>query len=289
MSDETSREARESYEAGDYRRSRQASLTGLEINADDLELLRLGGKAGVELASEDAVTMLQKAVALDPDSAQSWHDLGEALAAEGRIKEAVEAFQKAAQLQPDDAAAQADYGHTAYAAGLVAEALEALQRAVELRPNDLATLHSLMEINRTAGRLDEALAAATRLADAEPDDAGPLLDLADLELALERFDDASAAFERVRQLDDDPEHDIYALHGMLLVELRRQDWQRAHELAEEALRTDPSRRTESIFGFFAAQSAAPRPDHPGQAEVDQVLAASHAEHRRLHSEEFAVL
>ena len=88
MSDETSREARESYEAGDYRRSRQASLTGLEINADDLELLRLAGKSGVELGTEDAVPTLQKAVGLDPDNARAWHDLGEALAAEGRVKEA---------------------------------------------------------------------------------------------------------------------------------------------------------------------------------------------------------
>jgi tetratricopeptide (TPR) repeat protein len=171
----------------------------------------------------------------------------------------------------------------------VAEALGALQRAIELRPNDLATLRSLMEINRTTGRLEPALSAANRLADADPDDAGAQLDVADLDIALGRFDDAAAAFERARQLDDEPDHDIYALHGMLLVELRRQDWQRAHEIAEEALRVDPSRRTESIFGFFAAQSAAPRPDHPGQAEVDQVLTASLAEHRRLHSEEFAVL
>src|SRR5438105_2017863 len=269
MSDDAHRDARESYEAGDFERSRQVSLTGLEINAEDLELLRLAGKASVELAATDAVGLLQKVVALDPDDPQGWHDLGEALAAEGRVREAADAFHKAVELQPDDPPALIDYGHSAYAAGQVREALDALERAVALRPDDTATIRSLVGIYRGAGRIDDALGVAERLADADPDDVLALIEVADLSLALDRLDRAAAAFERIRDADDEPEHEVYAIHGLLQVELGREDWARAHELAEEALRLDNSGRTESLLGFFAAQAAAPRPDHPGRVEIDQ--------------------
>jgi lipopolysaccharide biosynthesis regulator YciM len=82
---------------------------------------------------------------------------------------------------------------------------------------------------------------------------------------------------------------VYALHGLLQVAMRQNDWQRALEIAEEAIKLDPSGRSESLLGFFAAQAATPRPDHPGRIEVDQALAASQAEHRRLHSQQFAEL
>ena len=283
------REARESFEAGDYEASRKASLTGLEFDADDLELLRLAGRSGVEVASADAVAMLQKVVALDPTDAQAWRDLGEALAAEGRVNDAADAFSKAVDRRPDDPDALIGLGHSAYAAGRVPEAIEALERAVHARRDDSATSHALIAIYRAAGRAEDAAVVARRLQDDDPDDLLAAVEFADLSLALERLDDAAAAYERLRQADDEPDHEQYALHGLMQVAIRRDDWERAQELAEEALRVDSSGRTESLLGFFAAQAAMPRPDHPGRAEVDQALAASQAEHRRLHSDEFASL
>ena len=167
------------------------------------------------------------------------------------------------------------------------EAGDSLERAVALRPDDKATIRSLVGIYRGAGRMEDALGAAQRLADADPDDVLSLIEVADLSVALDRLDGAASAYERIRDADDEPEHEVYAPHGLLQVELRREDWTRAHELAEEALRLDNSGRTESVLGFFAAQAAAPRPDHPGRVEIDQALAASAAEHRRLHADEFA--
>ena len=286
MSEDARQEARQSYEAGDYERSRQVSLTGLEIDADDLELLRLAGKSGVEVAAADAVTMLQRVVALEPGDARAWHDLGEAFAAEGRTREAADAFARAVELQPDDPSALVDFGHSAYAAGRTTAALDALERAVELDPSDTATLRNLIGMLRGAGRLEDALGAAQRVAEADPEDALALVEIADLELALGRPDEALAAYARLREADDEGEHEVYAVHGAIQVEMRRGNWARAHELAQEAIALDASARTESLLGFFAAQAAAPS-DHPGRAEAEAALTASQAEHRRLHSNEFA--
>ncbi len=286
MTDDPRDEARKGFETGDFERARRMSMTGLEFNADDLELLRLAGKSGVELASDDAVSLLTRAADLDPGDARGWHDLGQALAAEGRMQEATDAFRKAVELRPDDAAAQVDLGQSARAAGRDEEAAAALARAVELDPGDRASLRSLVDLHRRAGRLDEARTAAQTLADGDPDDALAALDVAELDLELDRADDALAAFSRLRESDDEPERDVYALHGMMQAELRREGWARALELAQEALRIDPSGRTEAVLGFFAGQAVGPRGNPvAGRAEADAVLQESLTEYRRILGEE----
>jgi tetratricopeptide (TPR) repeat protein len=290
MRDDARREARESFAAGDFDRSRRASLTGLEISADDLELLRLAGKSGVEIAADDAVAMLQKVVTLDPSDAGGWHDLGEALAAEGRLREAADAFGRAVELNPDDADALIDHGHSAQAAGQLGDAVASLERAAGLRPGEPGTLRSLVDVYRAAGRPQDALRAAERLSEADPDDVRALLLVAELSLDQDRLDEALAAYDQMRTADDDePEHEIFALLGMLRVEVRRENWAAARDLAEEALKVDASNRTEGVLGYLTAQAAGPRPDYAGRAEVERLLADSHAEHVRLHAEEMAVL
>jgi tetratricopeptide (TPR) repeat protein len=286
VTDDARREARELYEAGDFERSRNASLTGLELDANDLELLRLAGKSGVELDTEDAVGMLQKVVALNPNDAIGWHDLGEALAAEGRVRDATDAFRRAVELRPDDAAALIDYGHSAFASGQPAEAIEALEDVLKMDPSDSSTLRSLIGMYRRASQTEAALGAAERLLQSDPDDPVAALEKADLALTLGRLDEADGAYERLRTVDDEPEHDVYALHGLIQVAMRREDWDRALALAEEAIKVDTSGRTAALLGFFVTQARG-RGDQPGRAEVEEALSDSHTEHLRIHSEEFA--
>jgi tetratricopeptide (TPR) repeat protein len=141
-------------------------------------------------------------------------------------------------------------------------------------------------MHRTEGRLEDALNAAQRLAEADPDDELALVESADLLLALGRLDEALDAYVRLRDVDDEADHGVYAVHGAVQVEMRRGNWARAYELAQEAVGLDTSARSESLLGFFAAQAAAPS-DRPGRGEVEAALIASQAEHRRLHSDAFA--
>ena len=84
---------------------------------DDVELLRLAGRAGVETGADDAVDQLRKVAELQPDSADAWRDLGDALAAEGRTEEANDAFRKVLEIEPEDEVALTALGHTAFQAG----------------------------------------------------------------------------------------------------------------------------------------------------------------------------
>ena len=121
-------EARAYFEAGAFGRAHEAAVAGLEGAPDDVELLRLAGRAGVEVGSGDAVERLRRLTELQPDSAEAWRDLADALAAEGRTAEASEAFRKVLEIEPEDEAALTALGHTAFQEGKRDDAVSMLEQ-----------------------------------------------------------------------------------------------------------------------------------------------------------------
>lgn len=265
--------------------ARASALQALAQNPDDVEALRTAGRALFELGSEDAVTYFQRVTELLPDDPDSWHDLAGALVDQGRLGAASEAFRRAVQLRPDDAGDLVDFAHAAYGAGRVEEAVSVLEQAAERELPDAGVLRSLVAMYRRAGRLEDALAAATQVTELEPEDALATLDVAELSLDLGRFDDAVTAFARLRAIDPEPEHEVYAYHGMIDAELQRGRWRRALDLAVDATRVDRYGRTTDVLAYAVAKvfGEADRPA-PSHSEIESALAASRAEHRRLHAE-----
>jgi tetratricopeptide (TPR) repeat protein len=278
-------DARSLFEAGEFEQSREAALRGLHDHPEDANLLRLVGKASAELGRDDAIRYLQRAVEVEPENADAWRDLGDALLFENRLAEATKAFRQTVELRPNDVSALVQLAHAAYAGGDPEEAIGHIRHAVERDPNSLAARRALLEIYRAARRFDDALAAAEELAESDPNDVLAALDVAELYLSLDHPVDASSAFARLRKIDEDPEHEIYAYHGMIEAEIHRGRWRRALDLTIEATRIDRMGRTTDVLAYVVAQvfGGTDRPA-PARAEVDEALAASRAEHRRLHEE-----
>jgi len=281
----TADDAKSLFEAGNFEQSRDAALRGLAEQPDDANLLRLAGKASAELGLEDAIDYLKRAVDLEPQNADAWRELGDALLFENRLPEATNAFRQAVELRPNDVGSLVQLAHTAYAAGDPEEAIGHIRQAVGRDPNSQGARRALLEIYRAARRFDDALAAAEELADSDPSDVLAALDVAELYLALDQPVDATSAFARLRKIDDDPEHEIYAYHGMIDAEIRRERWRRALDLTIESTRIDRMGRTTDLLAYVVAQvfGASDRPA-PSRAEIDEELAASRTEHRRLHEE-----
>jgi tetratricopeptide (TPR) repeat protein len=243
-------QARTHFEAGEFAQAREAAVQGLTQSPDDVELLRLAGRAGVETGAQDAVDHLRRVTELQPDSADAWRDLGDALAAEGRTDEAEEAFRRVLELEPEDEAALSALGHTAFQKGQSEDALALLER-VAGRSGGATTAHvSLVDMYRAVGQPEDALAAARKIADADPGNALALLDVAELSLRVGRGDEAAEAFGRLREVTDLPEDEVAALHGTIKAELRRGDEQRALELAREAGAIDTVGRTTAVLAHL---------------------------------------
>ena len=137
---------------------------------------------------------------------------------------------------------------------------------------------------RETGRLDEALAAGRRVISYRPEDVLTAIDVAEIALTLDRMEDAVEAFRWVRDVDDEPDHEVYAVHGMIEAELRRERWRVALDLAVDATRVDRLGRTTDVLAYIVTQvfGAADRPS-PARRDVDDALLASREEHRRLHA------
>jgi tetratricopeptide (TPR) repeat protein len=205
---------------------------------------------------------------------------------EGDLEQAREAFRRALELHPDDASALVDLGHLSFASGDLDDALASFKRAVEQDPQNVDALRALLELHRRLGQPDEAIEAARALAEAAPEDALAAIDVADLALELGRLDEAETAFRKLREFDDDPDHDVpYAHHGLIEIEIRRERWRRALDLAVDATRLDRLGRTTDVLAFTVAQVFGESGDRPvpQRADVETALAASRAEHRRLHA------
>ncbi len=215
------------FERGEFRCARELAERGLSEQPADVNLLRLAGRAGVELNLADSTDYLSKAVELEPGNADAWRELGDAFLNEDRLKEATSAFRQAVELRPNDVGSLVQLAHAAYAAGDPEDAIGHIRQAVERDPNSLGARRALLE--------------------------------------------------------------IYAIHGMIEAEIKRERWRRALDLAIEATRIDRLGRTTDVLAYVVAQVFGPadRPA-PTREEVDDALAASRAEHRRLHEEESLV-
>lgn len=204
---------------------------------------------------------------------------------EGDLERAREALRRAVEENPDDSSALVDLGYLALGAGDADEAAGLFRQALERDSGNIDALRALATIHGRAGRGDDALEAASAVAEAQPEDQLAAIEVADLALELGRLEEAEAAFRRLRSVDDDPEHEVYAYHGLIEVELRREGWRRALDLAVDATRVDRLGRTTDILSFVVAQvfGEGDRPA-PERAEVEEALARSRSEHRRLHLE-----
>jgi tetratricopeptide (TPR) repeat protein len=263
----------------------ETALRTLERDPDDVDALRAAGRAAFELGLDDAETYFRRVAELRPDEPESWQDLADALVYQGRLGEASDAFRRLVRMQPDDVRTLIDLAHVTYGTGDVGGAIELLERAVAEEPESTAALRSLGAMYRRAGRRAEAFDVGKRLAESEPDDVPTTLDVAELALELRRLDDAVVAFSRLRTIDPEPEHAVFAYHGMLDAELRRGRWRRALDLAIDATRVDRYGRTTDLLAYAVAQVFGDSERRaPSRGEVDAALAASHAEHRRLHAE-----
>jgi tetratricopeptide (TPR) repeat protein len=282
-------EARTHFEAHEYGQARASAMAVLGDRPDDVEMLRLAGRAGVETGAEDAVDLLRRLTELAPDDAAAWRDLGDALATDGRTEEARDAFRRAVDLDPSDEASLTALGHAAYATGNERDAVNILEQAAERSGSQMSTAQiNLVDMYRAVGQPEEALAAAARIAEAAPDDALAALDVAELSLELGRLDEAVAAYERVRALDDIIDHEVYALQGMIAAEMARERWEPALALAREAVALDRGRSAD-VLAFLEAQNSVPptlgEEPPPSREQVDAALEAARAEHRRSHAED----
>ncbi len=155
---------------------------------------------GIVLAQQgklnDAVLLLQRALAGRPDAFEVHSNLGVALLALGRAEEAAGHFTKALALNPRHAEALNGLGLAKGQLGRHEEALVHLRKAVAVRP-DFAEAHANIGLAlRELGRSDEARAACEEAIAAVPDSPAVYFELAKAHAEIGELAAAEAAYDK---------------------------------------------------------------------------------------------
>jgi Flp pilus assembly protein TadD len=274
------------YRAGNFARSRDCAEEALASDSRNVPSLIIKGMALIELdRPEDAVAPLNEATSAAPDNPDAWRHFGIALLSAGDRKAALSALQRALRLQPEDVSVLIDVGNLLFGLERPDEALETLERARRLAVGDRPILRNLADMYASMNRHQEALRTTREILNLRSDDVVACSDAAALCLQLERFDEAAELFRTLRRIDPSQDHEVYAVHGLVMTELRRGDWRRAMDFVIEATRLDRCDLTTNFLAYISGRLfgtsmllQVPLADLVTRFETGQ------REHRRLHAE-----
>jgi adenylate cyclase len=154
-------------------RAKQAALKALELDDTLAEAhVSLGGvRLHLEWSWDAAEKELQRAIALDPNSAMAHQWYGYYLMAMGRFKEAIREMKRARQLDPLSANKCGSLGKALYRAGGYDEAIQQFREMAEFDPNSGGPHFDLAEAYERKRMYKDAvseLAGVLRL-DSKPD------------------------------------------------------------------------------------------------------------------------
>jgi tetratricopeptide (TPR) repeat protein len=145
--------------------------------------------------SEEAVELIQRAIALDASQPAAHSNLGLALQALRRMPEALDSYDEALRLDPAFVDALVNRGVALREVGRIADALANFDRALALNPDHLQAHFSHGLILLEAGRPEEAVASFERVLVADARNAAALCNLGNAFQALNRHEQALASYD----------------------------------------------------------------------------------------------
>ena len=150
--------------------------------------------AAVLRQGEDALPILQRAVQLLPDDADTHCDLGTALRRGGDVAGAIARYQRALELRPGHLAAMVELANVLQLSGRFLEAAATYRRALDIEP-EVAELHNnLGNALRDGGRTEDALVSYRRALAIKPNFAEAHNNLGNVLRGLGRFDQAAVSY-----------------------------------------------------------------------------------------------
>ena len=141
-----------------------------------------------------------------------------------KYDEALKVLDKALALDPRDDSSRILHNRTLLALGRADEALEGMRKMVAQSPDDPELVHSLARMLVQANRYQEAHEQYRRALELQPGDFDLLYSLALLEVELKRYDEADA---NLKKLAKSPTHAADAFYYLGRVAEERQKWDMA--------------------------------------------------------------
>jgi tetratricopeptide (TPR) repeat protein len=211
-----------------YKEATEVFQKAVELNPESEIAYNRLGSAFLNLKQyEEAIEVFQKAVKLNSENDFAFINMGFAFKEHGKYKEAIEAYRKAVELNPKNEFALYGLGIVFSIIKQYKEAIEAFQKFVELNPENDLVFQSMGTLFSIQKQYEEAIKNYQKAIKIKPekDDLYNRLGLA--YLGLDDIDNAFEAFNKGLELNAE---NIYAISGLLGVNVRINDQNKSKEL-----------------------------------------------------------
>lgn len=149
---------------------------------------------------ERAITNANRALELDPHSADAWRQVGEVRASAGNPANAGVAYRRAIDLNPNDWRNYYAWGRFLAEANRIVEAKEQFGNALRVSPENAVVLGGLGAAQEREKDYPAAVATLRRAMEAAPGDAAACRNLGELYTLLGEFDPAAEVMEKATRI-----------------------------------------------------------------------------------------
>ncbi len=218
----------------DARRLCQALLAEHPRNPRALNLAAIASFQTGDAAT--ALTLLETAVANQPDFVDAHNNLGNIHKAEGDFLRAEAAYRNAIELAPLYFDAHFNLGIVLEAMGRSAEARDAYKIALDIQPDFLPAYLNTGNACKALGKFDEALEYYRWMVEIEPRNVDAINNMGAVFYELRRFDEAESTYRNALEIDPQHADTLYNL-GVLLHEVER--YEEAVDACQSAVAVRP--------------------------------------------------
>jgi tetratricopeptide (TPR) repeat protein len=196
-------QALKAVETGDYESAKQICAGILEHDAENAEALHLLGVLAyqVGLRAQEALSLIDRAIAADPSQHHFFNTRGALYYALGMNAEAEAAFRRAVELNPTDGTAWNNLGNALLRLDQVKPAEACFLEALKLAPDLTSAINNLGIALKREGELDKALACFRQAVLRQPDYLDAHYNLADVYHQLDDQPAAERHFRRAIEID----------------------------------------------------------------------------------------
>lgn len=162
-----------------------------------------------------AAACYERALSIQPGSAQTHKNLADVLRERGDLDEAGASYRNALRFAPDSVDAHVGLGDLLQSQGNLAQAIACYQSAIALKPELAVAQIGLGNVLRKLGRVEEAIASYRRAVALDPENASAHQFLGNSQVERGANQEAVACYEQVVRLDpENPiKHLLMALSG----------------------------------------------------------------------------
>ncbi|MDA9813249.1 tetratricopeptide repeat protein [Planktomarina temperata] len=118
---------------------------------------------------DQAIFAFKRVLAIQPDYADAYYNMGNALKEQGKLEEAIEAYNKALAIKPDFADAYYNMGIVLQEQGKLEEASEAYNKALAIKPDYADAYNNMGNALKEQVKLEEAIEAYNKALAIKPD------------------------------------------------------------------------------------------------------------------------